>query len=311
MSPQEKIAITVFLCFIVAVYIFAFGAVIRIILRKFEIGKVSASALQIWFGNIAIALAIAGTLCIAYAYFIEPYRLVVRNVEIKSEKITKPIRIAHISDIHSDPEPRLEEELPKKLAKQKPDIIVYSGDSLNSPEGLPVFKKALTEISKVAPTYVVRGNWDVWYWNKQDLFGGTGATNLDAIAQKIEIKGNEIWLAGIPVQKEMQTDKILNEIPKDKFSILLHHYPDEIEKVAKHKTDLYVAGHTHGGQIALPIYGALVTFSKYGKRFEGGTYKVENTWLNVNRGIGMEGGDTPRVRFWATPEITIIDLIPK
>ena len=59
-----------------------------------------------------------------------------------------------------------------------------------------------------------------------------------------------------------------------------------------------------------PFYGALITLSKYGKRFEGGTYKVDNTWLNVNRGIGMEGGPAPRVRFWAPPEITVIDVLP-
>ena len=53
--------------------------------------------------------------------------------------------------------------------------------------------------------------------------------------------------------------------------------------------DLYCAGHIHGGQIALPFYGALVTLSKYGKRFEAGLYRVGETWLYVNRGIGMEG----------------------
>jgi predicted MPP superfamily phosphohydrolase len=99
-------------------------------------------------------------------------------------------------------------------------------------------------------------------------------------------------------------------LPKDKFSIFLYHYPDEIENVTPHGIDLYCAGHTHGGQIALPFYGALITLSKYGKRFEGGTYRVDNTWLNVNRGIGMEGGPAPRVRFWATPEITVIDVLP-
>lgn len=311
MSPHERISIAIFLSSVAIVYIVSVGAILRIVLRRFGDPKEPISTFRIWFERTAIVLAVIGVCCIAYGYFIEPYRLVVRKVEIRSEKIARPFRIAHISDLHSDPKPRLEPILPKKIAEQKPDLIVYSGDSLNSREGLPIFKKALTAISKIAPTFVVRGNWDVWYWHKQDLFGDTGATDLDALSQKIEIKGNEIWLAGIPVQKESQTDKILDGVQDDKFSILLHHYPDEIEKVAKHDTDLYVAGHTHGGQIALPFYGALVTFSKYGKRFEGGTYKVDNTWLNVNRGIGMEGGDTPRVRFWATPEITIIDVIPK
>lgn len=60
----------------------------------------------------------------------------------------------------------------------------------------------------------------------------------------------------------------------------------------------------------MPFYGALVTFSKFGKKYEGGTYQIEKTTLNVNRGIGMEGGNTPRVRFWARPEVTVIDVLP-
>lgn len=311
MSPQEKIGITVFLCLIASVYIFAFGAIIRIILRKFEIGKVSASASQIWFGNITIVLAVIGTLCIAYAYFIEPYRLIVRNVEIKSEKVKNPIRIAHVSDFHSDPKPRLEPVLPAKIAEQKPDLIVFTGDSTNSRGGLQNFRKVLTEISKIAPTYVVRGNWDRWYEKGEVLFGETGAIELNGNVREIEIKGDSIWLSGIADGEQALYSELFSTIPNDKLSVFLCHRPDEIEKVTPHKIDLYVAGHTHGGQVALPIYGALITFSKYGKRFEGGTYKVDNTWLNVNRGIGMEGGNVPRVRFWATPEVTIIDILPK
>jgi predicted MPP superfamily phosphohydrolase len=75
--------------------------------------------------------------------------------------------------------------------------------------------------------------------------------------------------------------------------------------------DLYLCGHTHGGQVALPLYGALVTLSKFGKKYESGMYTVGDTILYVNRGIGMEGGLTPKVRFLARPEITVFDIVPK
>ena len=61
----------------------------------------------------------------------------------------------------------------------------------------------------------------------------------------------------------------------------------------------------------MPFYGALITFSKFGKKYEGGTYEVGKTRLNVNRGIGMEGGKAPRVRFCARPEVTVIDIMPE
>lgn len=60
----------------------------------------------------------------------------------------------------------------------------------------------------------------------------------------------------------------------------------------------------------MPFYGALITYSKFDKKYESGLYKVKDTWLYVNRGIGMEGGNTPRVRFCSRPELTIIEVYP-
>jgi predicted MPP superfamily phosphohydrolase len=81
-----------------------------------------------------------------------------------------------------------------------------------------------------------------------------------------------------------------------------------VEDAVEGGTDLYCAGHTHGGQIALPFYGALITFSQFDKRFEAGLYDYKGMALYVNRGIGMEGGMAPRVRFGSRPEITVIDV---
>jgi predicted MPP superfamily phosphohydrolase len=314
MTPQERYGLIIVLGLIAAVYIFALGGLGRLLLEKFGVIKKMPGKGQIWFRRIVFSLALFGFGCFAYAYFVEPYRLSVRNVVIKSAKLPKNgkrIRVVHISDIHSDAKPRLEEKLPSAIAEQKPDLIVFSGDSINSPEGLPVFRKCLSEISKIAPTFVVRGNWDVWYWNNQDLFGETGAKQLNGTAERIEINGIPIWLAGVFVESEGKLAETLAQIPKNEFSIFLFHYPDLIEKVSAAEIDLYCAGHTHGGQVAMPFYGALVTLSKFGKKYEGGTYQVNKTWLNVNRGIGMEGGNVPRVRFWARPEITVIDIVPE
>ena len=73
--------------------------------------------------------------------------------------------------------------------------------------------------------------------------------------------------------------------------------------------DLQLSGHTHGGQVRLPLYGALLTLSAMGKRFEAGLYRLGEMALYVNRGLGMEGGAAPRVRFLCRPEITVFDLL--
>jgi predicted MPP superfamily phosphohydrolase len=112
----------------------------------------------------------------------------------------------------------------------------------------------------------------------------------------------------VAVDNEESLAQAVNSIPSDAFKIFLYHYPDLIPEVAAHKVDLYCAGHTHGGQIALPFYGALMTLSKFGKKYEAGLYHEKDTWLYVNRGIGMEGGRAPRVRFCARPELTVIEI---
>ena len=100
----------------------------------------------------------------------------------------------------------------------------------------------------------------------------------------------------------------LSRIPRDEFKIFLFHYPDCLEEMAQNNVDLYLAGHTHGGQVAMPFYGALMTVSAFGKKYEHGLHKMGETYLYVNRGIGMEGGKAPRVRFCARPEITLFEV---
>ena len=82
--------------------------------------------------------------------------------------------------------------------------------------------------------------------------------------------------------------------------------PDAVET----GVDLYLAGHTHGGQLRLPLFGALVTSSDFWKRYEAGRYREGQTTLYVSRGLGMEGLGAPRARFLAPPEIVVWDLHP-
>ena len=117
-------------------------------------------------------------------------------------------------------------------------------------------------------------------------------------------------MAGIGIRGSGFLLQVTKGLSAERFGVLLHHYPDLIEEPAVSKVDLYLTGHTHGGQVALPLYGALITLSKHGKRYEAGKYVVGDTILYVNRGIGMEGGRVPRVRFWARPEITVFDIVP-
>ena len=101
----------------------------------------------------------------------------------------------------------------------------------------------------------------------------------------------------------------MDGIPADDFTLLLYHSPDLIVEAAQEQIDLYLGGHTHGGQLRLPLYGALVTGTASGKRYEMGRYDLGGTLLYVSRGVGMEGMAAPRARFLSPPEIVCVDVV--
>jgi predicted MPP superfamily phosphohydrolase len=258
-------------------------------------------------------LAAAGTLCILYGYFIEPNRLTVTNHTIRSSKIplgSAPIRVVHLTDIHSDKTPRLESMLPATIKALAPDLIVLTGDYVRRRSGPPVFRQFLSELSKIAPTFAVKGNWETDFYWEYELLKGTGAQELDGKAVRMEIHGAPIWVVGLSANNESALPRTLAAVPPNEFRLLLYHYPDILKEAAAQGVDLYLAGHTHGGQVALPFYGALVTFSKFDKRYESGLFQEGSTWMYVSRGIGLGGGLLPKFRFFAPPELAVFELRP-
>lgn len=309
MQPAETFRVLAFLAVVVTVFVLAAGIVLRSYLTT---GVRAIPPTRRAVERAILACAVGGLLCVAYGHGIEPYWLEITRVVIPTQKLrgaASRVRIVQISDVHSDPRPRLEETLPELIAAERPDLIIFTGDAINSVRGLPVFRRCLTRLASIAPTFVVKGNWDAWYWNEQDLFGGTGAREVDGSALRVEVRGVPIWITGFAVDHENRLPHAFDGVPGSELSVLLYHYPDLLVEAAQHHADLYLAGHTHGGQIALPWYGALVTYAKTGKRYEAGLYRMNDTWLYVNRGIGMEGGPSPRVRFCARPEVSVIDLV--
>jgi len=315
MQPSIKSAVLIFLLIAAVLYAGATVIFIAWLWRKVRrTAEPKRSAAAKWTRREVLSLAGGGLACISWGYFIEPYRIEVTRTKIRTPKLrgsSRPIRLVHISDLHCDSKVRNEEKLPGIIAELQPDLIVYTGDSTNSPDNLANFKHCLTRIARVAPTYTCKGNWDTYFPNL-DYFGGTGAVELDGTSQRIEVAGTHLWLAGAPVGNQLsltrRLDRALAEIPPEDFKVFLYHYPGLIYTLANRGIDLHCAGHTHGGQVALPFYGAITTMAQFHKRFEAGLYRVHNTQLYVNRGIGMEGGHAPRVRFWCRPEVSLLEI---
>ena len=313
MRMAELIRASVFVTAVILVYVLTAEIAVKAWIRHRRHDDRPLRRRRRWYRRIVLTLAAIGLVCMAYGRSIEPNWLEVTHVEIKSQKIppaTFPIRIVQISDTHCEAKPRLEPRLPRVIAALKPDLIFFTGDAANERAGVAVFRKLMKDLSVIAPTYAVAGNWDVEHSWGDELYGGLGITELDGKAQKVTIRGVDIWIAGAPYDQPELINPMLAAIPNGALTVLLYHTPDLVQSLPPGKVDLYCAGHTHGGQVALPFYGALVTFSRFGKKYESGLSHYGDTLIYVNRGIGMEGGPLPHVRFCSRPEVTAIDLAP-
>jgi predicted MPP superfamily phosphohydrolase len=166
----------------------------------------------------------------------------------------------------------------------------------------------MSKLSEIAPTFAVYGNHDSRDRRNVSFFGGTGVKPLNGKNAVIDFEGRKICISGVAIDSEWKLPKMFSAMPKDAYKIFLYHFPAGIEMASANHIDLCLTGHTHGGQVRLPFYGAVITRSKLGKKYEAGLYRDGETEMYVNRGIGMEGGLSPRLRFLCSPEITVIDV---
>jgi predicted MPP superfamily phosphohydrolase len=257
-------------------------------------------------------LAILGVACLLYGHLIEPYWIEVKTVEVPTNKLHQTaVRLVQVSDTHCTIRPLNEKKMVEMINGLRPDIIVFTGDSANNSRGLKRFKETMGRLEARLGKFAVRGNIDEGFWPGVNIFGGTGFVELDGNSVEVKKDGEKIWITGVSCEKEGKAGDVLKKVPDDCLSVFLYHFPDLVEDLNGLNVDLYLAGHTHGGQIALPFYGAIITLSKFGKKYESGEYKVGSTVLYVNRGLGLAAGFNPKMRFFARPEITVFDLKPK
>jgi hypothetical protein len=273
--------------------------------------------------SILSGLIQAGLLCLAfYGLYVEPFALGVTRLPVPAPAFLpdRPLRILQISDLHVEHPTRREQELPARVAELQPDLIVLTGDYLNpsyrdDPDSLQETRALQAELHAPYGVYAVNGTVD-GPANMAILFDGLeDVTVLDDDFVLVPVPGGTLAVAGIRVTQDWERDTralaaLMEEVPPGAYTLLLYHSPDLIEAASASGVDLYLAGHTHGGQIRLPIYGAIITFSIYDKQYEMGEYHVGATTLYVSRGVGMEGWDAPRMRFLCPPELVLVELEP-
>ena len=264
-----------------------------------------------------------------YATWVEPFHVTVTQAKLSSAKLKSnpasnpscSVRLLHISDLHVERITPREKELLDLVRNLDPDLTVLTGDYLNlssvrDPVAQAEVRNLLTALHQgcSGPIYAITGSPPVDLHDVVPaIFDGISITWLRDEITNVEIHGQTMWLVGLSCTSERSRDaprlqRLLAQVPDDGFTVLLYHSPDLMPAAVDLGVDLYLCGHTHGGQLRLPLFGALITSSSFWKRYEMGRYEEKGTTLYVSRGLGMEGLGAPRARFLSPPEVILWTL---
>lgn len=251
-----------------------------------------------------------------YTSQIETEWLEVESVQIPLKNLPSALegfKIAQLSDLHLRPFTTLEflQKAVDRTNQLQADLVVLTGDFV-SREAEAIFELApvLAGLNPKYGLYAALGNHDLWS-NQAVVRAGLaeqGIPVLQNAGRSIGVGPAQLYLAGVDDVWSGQPDlnSALADAPPEVPVILLAHEPDLADRfVADGRVSLQLSGHTHGGQVRLPGIGALV-LPRFGKKYDLGLYRVGDTWLYTNRGLGVVG---PPIRFNCRPEITEITLI--
>lgn len=273
-----------------------------------------------------IAIGIVVIIILGLFCYYQNNDIKITNIDFKNDKISKEIdgyKILQISDLHNKEFGKDNKKLVKLTKEVKPDIIVITGDIIDSRRtNTDVAIRYINQIKTVAPIYYSPGNHESRISEYQDFenrLAKQGVNILNDKSKSIKINNDSIDLIGVRdisfIQKENRKEELSNIINNLKnkdnsnLSILLSHRPDLIDLYAKESIDLVFSGHAHGGQVRLPFIGGILApdqglFPKY----TSGIYNKDNTHMIVSRGLG---NSLFPLRVFNKPELVVTTLKSK
>ena len=226
-------------------------------------------------------------------------------------------KIVHISDIHYGVSIKKKElsNIVDKINLTKPDIVVLTGDLLDNNNS---YKKSdiddiINQLNKIECSiekYAIAGNNDYSNQDWQNIIDSSNFINLNDSYELIYKSKTPLLISGLSTNDNNNNlnDKIrkTNDYLKDNnlYSILIMHEPDEIKNIDYSKFNLILAGHSHGGQIRLPIIGGLIV-KDGSKKYINEYYKLDNTDLYVSNGLS---NSSIKYRFFNKPSFSLYRL---
>ncbi len=304
------------------------GAVIVLVSRVWHAyarrtGLVKGTARRIerpWVWRTAAGMLVAMTATTLYARYVEPDWVQTTRTEIA---VPRPVcgkprfRIVHLSDLHLDRFGAREKSVVEAVRAATPHLIVLTGDYIGSRAAEEDFVAFLRELKAPLGVVGIGGHWDA-KWPVPDLFARAGARYLRDDYLRIDgDSGAPLLIVGHDIHPGRTLAELLEGASEDVYRLYLSHSPDSVGELARARADLFLCGHTHGGQVRLPFYGAIATMTQSGKRYEQGLYLLKapvtansaGTAMYVNRGIGT----FPAVplRLLARPEVAVLELVAR
>lgn len=260
--------------------------------------------------------------CLAWSTWVEPEQLEVKELTIEVAGLTRELTLLHLSDIQSDKIDGFEEAVFERIKTLSPDLLIHTGDLVQVPGGdknhhelhqlANLFKKLNPPLGK----YHVLGDTDPGM--PVDLFTQwSGVTTLRNGEVIVEKDGIRMALLGLTLASSRlgYADGIaewLKRQPEGTLTLVAGHAPDYALTAGKLPVDLMLAGHTHGGQVRLPVIGPIMTLSEVPRDWARGHTVLEKSQLHVSAGIGAEHEvGLPSIRFNCPPEMTLLHLVPK
>jgi predicted MPP superfamily phosphohydrolase len=284
-----------------------------------------------------VAGVVGAAAAIGYATVIERNAFTVREVTMPVlSPGSTPLRVLHLSDIHMRPAQRHKQDWLRGLADWEPDLVVNTGDNLAHPRAVPAVVQSLGELLS-APGVFVFGSNDYFAprlknpakyltdrehrshgeplpW--QDLraaFTERGWLDLTHTRREFDVAGLTIAAAGVDdahLGRDRYDTVAGPPSPAANLSLGVTHapYTRVLDRFAADGYQLILAGHTHGGQLNLPFYGALVTNCDLDRsRAKGASHWGTGTALHVSAGIGTS--PFAPFRFCCRPEATLLTLV--
>lgn len=238
----------------------------------------------------------------------------IRTLDVPLDRIEADwpgLRIAHISDFHFRRWNRPTQAAQDHLMSLDYDILVTTGDfgcgieRWRRPAELT--RRFFEPLAERAPVYGVLGNHDNVEMTRLPDYPVRFLRNESV---RLTHEGAEIELAGIEQTHNVPGDlgATLEGEKSADLTILLAHYPSTLFRLPPGRVDLQLSGHTHGGQIRLPLVGCVWPNDRIPRRLARGLHRVDGVWLHVSSGIGVSPPVFLRVK--CPPEVTILTLRP-